>query len=176
MKTNNSIQEDMNIVQAIGFIKHFRKLEKSTYEEFSYIINGIFKESKLVDNLMYKWKYTKKSFGAWYLNLGTENMIKLLHYFGIVDPQDEEYLKLLKEDEELMIYFEEAPETVKHYRSLVLFFCNTNILSLGQENFILKLPSGVKAFGRTANWGEFILSLTNSKEQEYVINLTKSFQ
>lgn len=170
MDSLQNIDSTNSLVNTLGLVKHYRRLELSTYDEFKVFLERTFKnDADLVDHLFYKWKYHKKSFGSWFLNLGTENKIKVLHQFGIVDPQDEEFFKLIKEDEELILFFDEAPDTVRLLNSVLLFFCNTNLQNLSGLKFSIKIPSGNKAYGNTANWGDFFLSLKTTQEQENIV-------
>ena len=115
-----------------------------------------------INHLCDHWKGKKKDFASWYLNLGTQTQIFILHALGIVSNQDEEWLSEFKRDE-MTAMFMNAPDVAGSLNSLILFF-NNNSIDAGTFEYHNIPTTGVnfptqlkKRYGNSANWGDFIL-------------------
>lgn len=153
-------------------------MEKATLDIGYYIIRKVYAEKHFKDHLCDHWRGKKKCFSSFYLNLGTESQIMLLHYFGIKSEEDAKYLKMTEQDERSALFLD-APPVARTLHNLLLFFHNHG-MNEGKirEGIYLKTVPKVqkKRYGNSANWGDFILSLPIDEQQELIDSITINYQ
>jgi hypothetical protein len=168
----------VSVETIIQFIEEYRDLEKAKYQVGYDLIRFALTGSNqaLYQHLCGHWKSKKKSFDAFFTNLGYKNQIKILNYWGIHDDADLAYLELERKEissyKEFRAIYASPPATVKACFDLLVFFYNHGIESFRPYKFQSGLtlpyqPSEKKRFGNSQNWGDFILSL---KDPAFVIN------
>lgn len=132
----------------IRFIKSYRNLEKASLSEGYRIIRQVIHDdSILASHLCDHWRWKKKGFGHFFLNLDDDVMTRIVTSWSI--PNDYKIIFLL--------------------RHFVKYFENNGIdedLPSIKETGIKKLPAVKKCFGNSKNWGDFILSLQPEKQKE----------
>ena len=162
MKTPNTVSTDTTI----KFIRMYRDMERLTYETAFALIRkmiGAKYGKSTIDHLCDQWKWKKKDFADWYLNLGTETQILVLNYFGITDPQDESYVSKVQAEAKAAIFLD-APATARAMHNTLIFFYNNGIGDYTFEkrgipvNGLVFPETSKKQYGNGTNWGEFILS------------------
>lgn len=157
----------------LNFIRNYRKLESSTYEEAFRFIKQFSEAANLshqYDHLCSHWKGKQKDFGSFFMNLGTPSQIRILHSWGIKDLDDKAYLA--QESDPVRFLFAKRPETLNRILKVLVFFNNHGIESFGPYAnlpglHLTVLPQTKKRYGNSANWGSYVLSLVSP---EYVLN------
>jgi hypothetical protein len=147
--------------QLITFIKEYRKLENKLLRDSIKEIRYIFQN----DHLISSWEGRKGNFGDFYLNLSPAAQFRFLEYWQLDDQEAHEYVSRVKTDEMTMLFVTPPPSINLSYQ-VVLFFYNHPIDSHSIPGIELKdLPEHDKCYGNSANWGDYILSLPENRQQ-----------
>jgi len=175
--TNSFAPTQTSIDQAIQFIQRYHFLEKQNVKTgFDFIRRVFAKEGKSgTDHLCDQWKFKKKIFSSFYLNLGFRKQIAIMHEFGIVSDDDKAYLEGWEKadgDPSINMYWVTPPALCKSFQSLLLFFNNHGIQAQPYQWLNLTdLPKqDSKCFGNSYNWAGYILTL-DRVEQKRIIGL-----
>lgn len=165
MKTETTLNRPTT-EQLLTFINSYRELEKSSTRKANDIIKEVFTITsdslQIYFHLCDSFAEKNKSFGQFFLNLEYIRIIYAVRSWGIIDPLDEQYVKNCNED--MHFEFLNEPTGVSHaIRLMILFFANRGIDSNPIPGMYLEnLPTQQKMrYGNTANWGDYVLSLTN---------------
>jgi len=124
-------------------------------------------DEEVHDHLFRAWKGKEKNFGDWFLNLSHSTQASLIRIFGqgIDDSSIDNYIKLKNEDPMRALWMD-APPLVSRYHELLKFFYNHGINEKPAPGINLtNIPSPAKQYGNSANWGDYILSLTRDKQE-----------
>lgn len=154
----------------VQFIRSYRVLEQMPLEDgFAHlraITPVILGEDEaelkeLRQHFRDQWYSKERRFGRFFLNLSHYRQVYLLHLWGIQDWQDEEYIGTALQNP----FFRVAgrpPAKALQLHQLVKYFENHGITYWpGSSTLLDDLPEDNKRFGNSANWGDYILSLTN---------------
>ena len=189
METNNQITHSgTDIKNCLQFIVEYRKLESLSYDKGSELIKTIFsaypEHIHQVSHLLDQWKWKKKDFGSFYLNLGAKTKVVIYSYFGITDPYDVIYLDKIKTDS-MATLFAKPSNTYRRLNNVVMFFNNhginprtTEYLTLSPvpafngKSFDEKNPS----YGNSKNWGKYILSLPEQEQIRIIEVILNNYQ
>ncbi len=153
----------------LQFLSKYREFEKATYDEGKHIINSAFPRSMTASYLVDRWRYNKKNFGGFFLNLDSVNQITLLHYWGIKGDDDAKFLEEYKKNQMVALFTSPRLRTLMH--NVVLFFNNQGITkkiwfreSEPVDFQFSVFPKEAKCFGNSANWADFVLSLPRPEQ------------
>ncbi len=95
---------------------------------------------------------------------------------GTSDTTIDNYIKL-KEEDPIRALWMDAPQLVSRYHELLKFFYNHGINEEPAPGINLtNIPSPEKQYGNSANWGDYILSLSQDKQEivlSAIINRTQ---
>ena len=159
--------------EILHFIRSYRALEQMPLEDgfaqlraISPIIPGddAAELKELRQHFRNQWYSKDRHFGQFYLNLSHYRQIYLLHRWGIRDWQDEEYLGTALRNPFFRIAGR-PPAKALQLHQLLKFFENYGINpQLTADITLTELPEEDKCFGNSANWGDYILSLTNPEQ------------
>ena len=118
-------------------------------------------DNSLYDHLCSHWRSKKKAFVEFFLNLSSRNQIKILHYWGIVDPDDTEYLQIDEYEKPELYLFGDSPKTRELLHNLLLFFLNHGLSERPDHGLHLDNIPKKKTYGNSANWGDYVLNHSN---------------
>ena len=154
----------------IRFIQLYRRLEQMPLEDgFAHLraISPVLPGDddtdlkELRQHFRNQWYSKERHFGLFFLNLSHYRQIYLLQLWNIRDWQDEEYLGTAQ----VNTFFRVAgrpPDKALQLHQLLKFFENHGISQQLTSHITLNdLPEPEKRYGDSANWGDYILSLTD---------------
>ncbi|WP_019990959.1 hypothetical protein [Rudanella lutea] len=152
------------------FIQCYRALEQMPLEDgfahlraISPVVLGEDEQAMkdLCQHFRNHWYSKQRHFGSFYLNLPHYRQINLLHFWDIRDWQDEEYVGTALRNLVFRLTGR-PPAKALQLHQLLKFFENYGINEqLTEQIRLTELPDEDKRFGNSANWGDYILSLTN---------------
>ena len=165
------------VQQTIEFIKSYRNMEKGTLANARAIIAKL-SDDRPHEHLYGAWKGKESNFGDWFLNLDHSTQSEIIRIFGqgIDDETIDRYNKL-KEEEPIRALWLDPPPIVFHYHELLKFFYNHGIDEEPAPGILLSdIPVPEKQYGNSANWGDYILSLTPENQENVLCSIAKRFQ
>lgn len=154
----------------LQFIRLYRTLEQMPLEDgfahLSAISPVVLGEheipvKELRQHFRNQWYDKHRHFGLFFLNLPHYRQIYLLHLWDIRDWQDEEYIGTALRNPAFRI-LGQPPAKALQLHQLLKFFENNGInTQLTPQITLNELPESDKCFGNSANWGDYILSLSD---------------
>ncbi|RIV17461.1 hypothetical protein DYU11_31915 [Fibrisoma montanum] len=154
--------------EILHFIRAYRTLEQMPLEDgfahlraISPVVLGEDENAMkdLRQHFRNQWYSKERHFGLFYLNLPHYRQINLLHFWGIRDWQDEEYVGTALRNPVFRLAGR-PPAKALQLHQLLKFFENYGINAQPSNHIKLdELPAEDKRFGNSANWGDYILSL-----------------
>ncbi len=154
------------ILDTIDFIKSYRAMEKGSLANAKEIIYQL-PDDEAHDHLYSAWKGKENNFADWFLNLSHSTQAHLIRIFGqgISDTSIDDYIKLKNEDPIRALWMD-APPLVFRYHELLKFFYNHGINEEPAPGIsLMDIPKPDKQYGNSANWGDYILSLSPDKQE-----------
>jgi hypothetical protein len=163
----------ISVATVLHFIQKYRSLEKASLQEGYVLIRKLELHHSQIQHLCDQWRWKKKNFGEFFLNLSYRTQIGILHLWNIIDTADQEYL-LVDEIKDPAVYlFGDPPATVKALHELMIFFNNHGIESFEERTSLDRnnndvtvpgltlnvLPHPKKRYGNSSNWGDYIEAL-----------------
>jgi hypothetical protein len=152
------------------FIRSYRALEQMPLEDGFAHLRAISppilgddqqEEKQLRQHFRNQWYDKERHFGLFYLNLSHDRQIYLLHHWNILDWQDGEYLGTALHNPYFRV-MARPPGKALQLHQLLKFFENHGInKQLTGGITLTELPPENKRYGNSANWGDYILSLSN---------------
>lgn len=171
------------------FITAYRSFEKSKLSDGYLLIRHLLKNTSLASHLCDHWRWKKKDFGVFWLNLDYKHQIKFLRYWDLDHSDNERYLIEQAEKEKNMQEADEnqkftlsdaiaaSPILPKKFYDVLVFFNNNGICDHEHKGIILpKKPAKNKDYGNARNWGDYFLSLNSEQEDqllEAILNTVK---
>ncbi|ADB42802.1 hypothetical protein [Spirosoma linguale] len=156
--------------EILNFIRAYRTLEQMPLEDGFAHLRAISpmllgeKEGELKElrqHFRNQWYDKERHFGLFYLNLSHYRQIYLLNHWEIRDWQDNEYIGMTLRNPYFRIVGR-PPAKALQLHQLLKFFENHGINpQLTGQITLTELPDSDKRFGNSANWGDYILSLTD---------------
>lgn len=159
----------IDIHSAVTFIKEYRIIEKADaamgQELMEYVLPGHPQKDHLGDS----WLIKKNDWGRFYLNLSHAMQYEFLKFWGLQSFEGDNYAADVKLNPMKML-FAPLPPVIYWPHQLLVFFNNHGISEMPAKGVKLSnLPPDEQCFGNSANWGDYILSLSTA-EQERVLN------
>ena len=162
------------VVTAEKFITAYRQVEKGTPKIGEDVINYLEKHKPTAQHLCSSWRGRKQDWGSFYLNLSHDFQYKILKFWGMGEPEGEEYAQQVQKNPAKML-FADVPDGIMWPHELLKFFNNHGIQEKPEIGITLtQLPADDRCFGNSANWGDYILSLPGT-ERERVLQLIAAY-
>lgn len=154
----------------LHFIHSYRQLEQLPLQDgFAQLRaispNGLGEDAielaELRQHFRNQWYDKQSHFGLFFLNLSHYRQVYLLNHWGIQDWQDSEYIGTALRNPFFRIAGR-PPAKALQLHQLLKFFENHGICQqLTSTITLTELPAADKRFGNSANWGDYILSLSD---------------
>lgn len=171
----HAAQAKISVADICEFISRYKWFESLSLREASAVLKAICSNSEnqhKYQHLCDQWRWKKRRFGEFYLNLDYQLHIAFLKYWGFTIKGLEEYLQKVQQNEAVAL-FVDPPLMVDTINKVVLFFGNHSICPHVTDDLKLDiLPRPAKQYGNATNWGEYILNLP-VRERVRVLELVR---
>ena len=154
----------------LHFIRFYRQLEQLPLEDGFALLRTITPEvlgdnekelKELRQHFRNQWYSKERGFGQFYLNLSHYRQVYLLNFWQIQDWQDEEYLGTCLRNPFVRVAGR-PPAKAFQLHQLLKYMENHGINpQLTDEITLTDLPEMKKRFGNSANWGDYILAMSD---------------
>lgn len=159
------------VTTALKFITAYREVEKGAPKLGTDIIKYLEKNESTAQHLCSSWLGRKQDWGDFYLNLGRPFQYSILRFWGMADPEGEEYCKQVKANPMAGMWME-APDCIMWPHELLKFFYNHGIDEIPEPGITLSiLPADGRRYGNSANWGDYVLSLPKPEQSQLLQQL-----
>lgn len=163
--------------QILWFISMYNRFEKMPIPEGCQEIRFLFRdEASKASHLCDKWRWKKRVFGSFYLNLDYPSQMRFLHRWEIKSEEDSTYLDQYHSDHMAPLFLD-PPANVKVFHNVILYFENHGINEWPSKDIQLEhVPAMRFRFGNTRNWARYILSLPVAARLDLVGKIAAHYQ
>lgn len=157
----------------IKFTAAYRMMEAATVNTGKRIIKQVVPAHQ-VKHLCNSWAGRQNDFGSFFLNLSHQNQGRFILHFGIPLDGFDAFDSEIANDPAAYVYAK-PPFLVDLIHHIILFFNNHAIEDSSFSEFVLP-GSPADRFGNSANWGEYLLSLSVQDQLRVLEHIVKEIR